>query len=102
MINLRSFEVPTVVKHALGAIGCLADEVKALGIKRPMLVTDSGLMRTGMVDDVLTILKKGGLDCVLFDQVIPNPPIALVDKFHIFRDGHCPPHSELRQDEIHL
>ena len=80
MINLRSFEVPTVVKHALGAIGCLADEVKALGVKRPMLVTDSGLMKTGMVDDVLTILKKGGLDCVLFDQVIPNPPIALVDK----------------------
>ena len=80
MINLRSFEVPTVVKHALGAIGCLADEVKALGVKRPMLVTDSGLVKTGMVDDVLTILKKGGLDCVLFDQVIPNPPIALVDK----------------------
>ena len=29
MINLRSFEVPTVVKHAPGAITCLADQVKA-------------------------------------------------------------------------
>ena len=30
MINLRSFEVPTVVKHAPGAITLLADEVKAV------------------------------------------------------------------------
>ena len=44
MINLRSFEVPTVVKHAPGAITCLADEMRALGSKRPMLVTDMGLV----------------------------------------------------------
>jgi len=31
MANLRSFEVPTVVKHAPGALANLADEIKALG-----------------------------------------------------------------------
>ena len=48
MVNLRSFEVPTVVKHAPGAVECLADEVKALGCKRPMLVTDQGLVKAGI------------------------------------------------------
>jgi choline dehydrogenase len=79
MINLRSFEVPTVVKHAPGAIACLADEVKALGSKRLMLVTDKGLVAAGLVDAASKSLKAGNVDYVLFDGVIANPPIKLVD-----------------------
>jgi len=79
-IHLRSFEVPTVVKHALGGIACLADEVKALGMKRPLLVTDKGLVKAGLVDEATKVLKAGAVDYVLFDGVVPNPPIALVDE----------------------
>jgi choline dehydrogenase len=79
MINLRSFEVPTVVKHAPGAITCLADEVKALGCKRPMLVTDQGLVRAGVADEAIHMLKAGHVDHVVFDGVVPNPDIQLVD-----------------------
>ncbi len=79
MINLRSFEVPTVVKHAPGAITCLADEVKALGSKRPMLVTDKGLVKAGLIDEVTQPLRAGNVDFVLFDGVVPNPDIKLVD-----------------------
>jgi choline dehydrogenase len=79
MINLRSFEVPTVVKHAPGAIACLADEIAALGGKRPMLVTDKGLVAAGLVDEAVKVLKKAGMDYVLFDGVVANPDIELVD-----------------------
>ena len=90
MINLRSFEVPTVVKHALGAIACLADEVKALGMQRPMVVTDSGLVKIGLADEVVKILKAANLDFYLFDEVIPNPPIALVDRgAEIYKSERC-------------
>lgn len=80
MINLRSFAVPTVVKHALGAITVLADESKALGMKRPLLVTDQGLVKAGLVQEAVNVLKKGNVDYLLFDEVIANPPIALVDR----------------------
>jgi len=79
MVGLRSFEVPTVVKHALGAINCLADQVKALGGKRPLLVTDKGLVRAGLLDEATKVLKAGSVDCVLFDGVVANPGIQLVD-----------------------
>jgi choline dehydrogenase len=79
MINLRSFEVPTVVKHAPGAITCLADEIKALGGKRPMLVTDKGLVNAGLVDEATKVLEAANVDYVLFDGVVPNPDIKLVD-----------------------
>jgi choline dehydrogenase len=79
MINLRSFEVPTVVKHAPGALECLADQVKDLGVKRPMLVTDQGLVKAGLVERAAEVLRAGQVDYVLFDGVIANPPIKLVD-----------------------
>ncbi|HSR34535.1 MAG TPA: iron-containing alcohol dehydrogenase [Anaerolineae bacterium] len=79
MVNLRSFEVPTVLKHAPGAIECLADEVKALGGKRPMLVTDKGLVKAGLADEATKVLKAANVDYVLFDGVVPNPDIKLVD-----------------------
>ena len=79
MINLRSFEVPTVVKHAPGAITLLADQAKALGCKRPLLVTDKGLVNAGLVAEAAKALKAGNVDFVLFDGVVANPPIELVD-----------------------
>jgi choline dehydrogenase len=79
MVNLRSFEVPTVVKHAPGAITCLADEVKALATQRPLLVTDKGLVNAGLVDEATNSLRAGNVDFVLFDSVVPNPDIKLVD-----------------------
>jgi choline dehydrogenase len=79
MVNLRSFEVPTVVKHAPGALECLADQVQALGVKRPMVVTDQGLVKAGLVERATAVLQAGAVDYVLFDGVVANPPIKLVD-----------------------
>ena len=80
MTQLRSFEIPTVMKHGLGAISYLANEVKALGLKRPLVVTDPGIVQAGLLDRAITILQAANLDYAIFDRVAPNPPIALVDE----------------------
>lgn len=80
MTIVRSFAIPTVMKHGVGAISTLAEEARSLGMKRPMLVTDTGIVRAGLVDRATEPLKKGGLDFAVFDRVVPNPPIGLVDE----------------------
>ena len=80
MTQLRTFEVPTVMKHGLGAINALADEVKSLGMKRPLLVTDPGCVAAGLLDQAIAPLKAAAVDTVVFDRVAPNPGIALVDE----------------------
>jgi choline dehydrogenase len=90
MTYLRSFEVPTVVKHAPGAITGLGDQIKDLGGKRPMLVTDKGLVAAGLVDPAIESLKASNLDYVLFDGVVPNPDIQLVDDAtEIYKSEGC-------------
>ncbi len=90
MIDLRSFEVPTVMKHGLGAIKAVADEVKGLGIKRSLIVTDSGLVKAGLLERLTAPLRAANLDYVVFDEVVPNPAIALVDQAaEIYQRERC-------------
>ncbi len=79
-MNIRSFEIPTVMKHGLGAIKSLADEAKALGMQRPLLVTDPGVVKAGLLERAIAPLKAANLSYVIFDQVAANPPIALVNE----------------------
>jgi choline dehydrogenase len=90
MVQVRTFEVPTSVKHGLGAVTTLGDEVKALGMSRPMLVTDGGLVRAGIADDVAGVLRQAGISHVLFDRVVANPPIELIDQgAQVFTEEGC-------------
>ncbi len=80
MINVRSFVIPTVMKHGLGAIKTLPDEVRDLGLKRPLIVTDPGIVKAGILEQATNPLKAANVDYAVFDKVAPNPPIELVDE----------------------
>src|SRR5437763_1977085 len=87
---IRSFEIPTVMKHGLGAVASLGDEARALGMRRPMVVTDPGIVKAGLLPRVTSALRAANLDCVVFDRVAANPPIALVDEAAaIYIKEHC-------------
>lgn len=89
-MNVRSFEIPTVMKHGLGAIKTLADEAKALGLKRPLIVTDPGIVKAGILERAEMPLQMANVEYAVFDKVAPNPPIALVDEgAEIYRREGC-------------
>lgn len=68
------------MKHGIGAVQTLADEARALGMRRPFLVTDPGIVKAGLLERATQPLKEADMDFVVFDRVAPNPPIALVDQ----------------------
>lgn len=90
MMNIRSYMTPTAMKHGFGAIQTLADEARGLGMTRPMIVTDSGIVSAGLLDAALEPLKAANMDHVVFSEVVPNPPIALVDRgAEVYRREAC-------------
>ncbi len=89
-MNVRNFEIPTVMNHGLGAVKTLADEAKAMGMKRPLIVTDQGIVKAGLVEQVSQPLQAANMDYALFDRVVPNPAIALVDEgAEFYRRREC-------------
>ncbi len=78
LYELHYFEVPTVMKHRLGAAEELAGELAALGVKKPLVVTDKGIVDSGIIDKVLKPLKEQGMEWELFADVVFNPPLGNV------------------------
>ena len=62
----------------IGAAQELAGYCQSLAIRRPLLVTDPGLMATGLVDEVLAPLRKAGIEPQLYSDIQPDPPEDLV------------------------
>jgi 4-hydroxybutyrate dehydrogenase len=75
----------TRIQFETGAIRLIADELKLLGVKRPLIVTDKGLVAAGIVDRVVT---AGGLprETAVYDLTPENPTEAAAlegrDMFH--------------------
>jgi alcohol dehydrogenase class IV len=62
----------TRICFEVGAIASLGDELKALGVARPLIVTDKGIVAAGLIEEVIA---KAGLDrgTPIFDQTPENP-----------------------------
>ena len=73
-----------------GAMLKLADLMVRSGSKRPLIVTDSFLLKSGMLDGLLDFLKKEGCEATVFDGIIPNPTFAVVEEgVAAIRKGQC-------------
>jgi alcohol dehydrogenase class IV len=77
---MQSFEFNTVARiiNGVGSALELAEQCRQLGVTRPLLVTDPGLMAIGLVQPVVAALEKAGLSALVFDQVREDPPEATV------------------------
>ena len=73
MTITANWSYPTAVKFGAGRIKELADHCKALGMKKPLLVTDRGLASMAITQNALDILEAGGLGRAIFADVDPNP-----------------------------
>lgn len=68
-----NWSYPTAVKFGPGRIRELADHCKAVGMKKPLLVTDKALASLPITAQALDILDAAGLGRAVFSEVDPNP-----------------------------
>ena len=83
-----NWNYPTAVKFGVGRVTELADHCRALGIHKPLLVTDAGLASLPMTQSVLADLQSAGLGAALFADIRPNPVGANVEAgLAVYRAG---------------
>ncbi len=77
-----SFEayLPTDIVFGVGKIKVLPEKVKGLG-KKAMIVTGrKSTKESGLLDEVISLLKKADVSSIVFDRVTPNPTLDLVNE----------------------
>jgi alcohol dehydrogenase class IV len=72
----RNWSYPTAIKFGNGRVSELAEHCRAVGIARPLLVTDRGLAPLPITAAALDLLDKAGLGRAVFAEVDPNPTEA--------------------------
>jgi choline dehydrogenase len=88
--DVRSFVISTTIQHGPGAIATLPQVLQDLGLRRPLFVSDPGILRAGLVERVTRELNAAGQDYVLWVEVVANPPVALVDRgAQAYREEGC-------------
>ncbi|MBC7477679.1 MAG: iron-containing alcohol dehydrogenase [Pseudorhodobacter sp.] len=69
----RNWSYPTPIKFGVGRIAELAEQCKAVGLKKPLLVTDKALASLPITTAALDSLEAAGLGRAVFSEVDPNP-----------------------------
>lgn len=73
MIGDFGFYLPTQIRFGRGVVKDVGEEIKARGFERPMLVTDEGIIKIGIADQIKSYIEDAGFVCMLFDGIVPNP-----------------------------
>lgn len=75
------------VQFEFGAVKTLPDELAALGVRRPLFLTDQGLVACGVFETVRRAMPAG-TNVAVFDRIPENPTIAGVEAaLAAYRDG---------------
>lgn len=84
------FFTPPVALMGLGAVDQVGEEVKKLGAKKALLVTDKGLSKAGVAAQVIKLVEAAGVQVVLFDGAEPNPTDNNVaDGLKVYQSNNC-------------
>lgn len=79
-MNPFTFNTSKSIQFGAGSLNRIGDLVRAQIGDRVMLVTDPGMMSTGIVDRTLKLLSDSGVHVDLFKDVEADPPEAVILK----------------------
>jgi len=87
--ELRKFVAPELL-FGIGARHYAGRYVKNFGAKNVLLVTDDGIKKTGMIEEIGTDLTEAGISFEVFSDVTPNPRAEnVMQGAEIFRTAGC-------------
>lgn len=78
--QVSTFLAATKLIHGAGSLGVTGQEVSSLGITKPLVVTDKGIVKNGLLDGVTKSLSASGIEYLLFDNVEEDASVDTMDQ----------------------
>ncbi len=88
--RVDGFFIPSVTLIGAGAAKTIPQRISLLNAKKPLIVTDKGIVQVGILKQITDILDAAGMQYAIFDETIPNPTDANVaDGVKAYNDAKC-------------
>lgn len=90
MSQVYPFFIPSITLIGPGAINELPERLKQNGATKPLIVTDKGIVKSGILAQVEDVLKNAKIEYHVFDEAIPNPTDKNVeDGLNAYKKNSC-------------
>ncbi|UMZ72680.1 iron-containing alcohol dehydrogenase [Natranaerofaba carboxydovora] len=87
---MYDFLMPPVNLLGPGTAKEAGKRCKLLGAKKALVVTDDGMVKSGILDEVKGYIEKEGVETVVFKDVEPNPKDKDVEAgLKVYQDENC-------------
>ena len=87
--TLMNFPIPETMEGE-GALKKIPDYLKAKNKRKPLLVADPFLVKSGAISLLTKPLEEAAVSFALFDEVVPNPPFPSVEKaYSLYESEGC-------------
>ena len=89
-MDTKIFKHFTTVEFGVGAAETIGDKVKEFGGTKALLVTDPGLISTGMIDTIEKYLQDAQIPVVRFADIKGNPVVGCIEQgVKVMKDNGC-------------
>lgn len=86
----HAYYVPPVNLMGRGCLQEAGKMIQDMDIRKALVVSDRQLISSGVAEQVLSILRKSGLDYVVYDEVQPNPTCQNVHEgLQVYQEHDC-------------
>lgn len=76
--TFRFLPLPTEIHFGCGIVAALPERIRALGCRKPLIVTDPGMRAAGTVERVEGLLASAGMDPQTYDRVTADSGSNLI------------------------
>lgn len=74
----------------LESIELIPETVKKNGCKKPIIVTDKGIVNLGLIDSLVESLNKAQVSFTIYDKTVPNPTTDNVaEAYDLYKKENC-------------
>src|SRR6188474_1243195 len=88
MIGSFDLALHTRVVFGAGTLDRLGELARELGFNRTLVVTDKGLLPTGLADRAKALLASASIESWSFHEFEPNPDMAMVEAGRVVAAAH--------------
>lgn len=87
---MSSIFLPIKIEYGVNSCLNAGKEFRLLDCEKIMVVSDQGIVKSGLLDPILKSLKQENIDTVIFDKVVPDPTIECVTSAgDLYRNEKC-------------
>lgn len=89
-MTTTAFFIPSYNLMGSGSLKTAVSEVRKMGFKTVLLVTDPGMVKTGLPEKIGSMLKAEGVQFHAYDGVQPNPTVSnVIAGLEMVKSNNC-------------